>query len=79
MFEKFGRCFVSYPPSYDGDPLVVFNGGCDVELETASDGERSLRSGSQAGSRAMLAADGWSTASGANVLETQDAEAVDFV
>ena len=27
LFEEYGHCFVTWPPSYGGDPLVVFNGG----------------------------------------------------
>ena len=27
LFEEYGHCFVTYPPSFGGDPLVVFTGG----------------------------------------------------
>jgi ATP-dependent Zn protease len=78
LFEKFGRCFVSYPPSYNGDPLVVFNGGAMSnwkELPTGGESPAWLASWVEG----YLAADGWSDGSGAEVLETQDAEAVEFV
>ena len=78
LFEKFGRCFVSYPPSYEGDPLVVFNGGAMSnwkELPTGAESREWLASWVEG----YLAADGWSDGSGANVLETQDAQAVEFV
>jgi ATP-dependent Zn protease len=78
LFEKFGRSFVTYPPSYNGDPLVVFNGGAMSnwkELPSGSEAPEWLASWVEG----YLAADGWSDHSGAVVLETQDAEAVDFV
>ena len=78
LFKKFGHSFVSYPPSYGDDPLVVFNGGVMSnwkELPTGDESPDWLASWVEG----YLAADGWSDGSGAVVLETQDADAIDFV
>jgi ATP-dependent Zn protease len=77
LFEEYGHCFVMYPPSYAGDPCVVFNGGHmagwkELPLEeTDPDWLASWLEG-------YLAADGWRRAD-RRILETQDAAAVDFV
>jgi ATP-dependent Zn protease len=78
LFEDYGHCFVSYPPSYGGDPLVCFNGGHMSNwktLPTGDEGPEWLASWLEG----YLAADGWSSSDGARVLETQDADAVPFV
>jgi ATP-dependent Zn protease len=75
LFEEYGNCFVTHPPSYGGDPLVVFTGGRMSDWKSLPTGEEdpawlaSWLSG-------YLAADGWRDAGGALVLETQDAEAI---
>ena len=78
LFQEYGRSFVSHPPSYGGDPLVVFNGGAMSnwkELPTGDEDPAWLASWVEG----YLAADGWTARDGAVVLETQDAEGVDFV
>jgi len=77
LFEEYGNSFVSYPPSYEGDPLVVFTGGRMgewKELPTGTEDPAWLGSWLEG----YLAADGWSDASGALVLETQDAAAIEL-
>ena len=74
LFKEYGHSFMSYPPSYGGDPLVVFNGGQMSAWKEPPTGAE-VPHGSRAGSRDILAADGWSLADGAIMLETQDAEA----
>jgi ATP-dependent Zn protease len=77
LFEEYGNCFVTHPPSYGGDPLVVFTGGRMSDWKQLPTGEEdpawlaSWLSG-------YLAADGWSDRGGAIVLETQDAEAIEL-
>jgi ATP-dependent Zn protease len=77
LFEEYGHCFVMYPPSYGGDPCVVFNGGHmaawkELPLEEADpDWLASWLEG-------YLAAHGWHRAD-RRILETQDAAAIDFV
>jgi ATP-dependent Zn protease len=78
VFQRVGRSFVSYPPSYNGDPLVVFNGGAMSDWKQLPNGDESpewLASWVEG----YLAADGWSDGSDAVVLETQDAAAIEFV
>ena len=77
LFEEYGNSFVSYPPSYEGDPLVVFTGGRMgewKELPTGAEDPAWLGSWLEG----YLAADGWSDPSGALVLETQDAAAIEL-
>jgi ATP-dependent Zn protease len=78
LFEAYGHNFVSYPPSYAGDPLVVFNGGHMADWKQLPSGDEDpawLASWVEG----YLAADAWTDAAGAVVLETQDAAAIDFV
>ncbi len=77
LFEEYGNSFVSYPPSYEGDPLVVFTGGRMgnwKELPSGQEEPAWLASWLEG----YLAADGWSDSSGALVLETQDAAAIEL-
>jgi hypothetical protein len=78
VFEAYGDNFVTHPPSFGGDPLVIFTGGRMAnwkELPTGDEDSAWLASWVEG----YLAADGWTDRSGALVLETQDASAVDFV
>jgi ATP-dependent Zn protease len=78
LFEEYGHCFVTYPPSFNGDPLVIFNGGqmSDWKAPPSGDEDPAWLASWLEG---YLAADGWSTDDGARVLETQDADAVSLV
>jgi ATP-dependent Zn protease len=78
LFEEYGNCFVTRPPSFGGDPLVVFTGGHMKEWKQLPTGEEDpawLASWLEG----YLAADAWSDGSGATVLETQSAAAIGFV
>jgi ATP-dependent Zn protease len=78
LFEEYGNCFVTRPPSFGGDPLVVFTGGRMKDWKQLPTGEEDpdwLASWLEG----YLAADAWSDGSGATVLETQNSVAIGFV
>jgi ATP-dependent Zn protease len=77
LFEEYGNCFVTRPPSFGGDPLVVFTGGHMKDwkqLPTDVEDPAWLASWLEG----YLAADAWSDGA-ATVLETQNAVAIAFV
>ena len=77
LFEEYGHCFVTYPPSFGGDPLVVFTGGHMKDwkqLPTGDEDPEWIASWIEG----YLAADAWADGS-AVVLETQSAAGIEFV
>ncbi|MFN2471296.1 MAG: AAA family ATPase [Gaiellaceae bacterium] len=77
LFQEYGHCFVTHPPSFGGDPLVIFNGGHMADWKELPAGQTEpdwLASWLEG----YLAADGWRR-QGRWILETQDAEAAEFV
>jgi len=77
LFEEYGHCFVTYPPSFGGDPLVIFTGGHMKDwkqLPTGDEAPEWIASWIEG----YLAADAWADGS-AVVLETQSAAGIEFV
>jgi ATP-dependent Zn protease len=77
LFEEYGHCFVTYPPSFGGDPLVIFNGGHMADWKELPV-DKSDPAWLSSWLEGYLAADGWQ-ARGRRILETQDADAIEFV